>query len=84
MAKKKAQKGIQMNRLRVILAEKNMEHKELAKLVNKTPATITRICNNKTQPSLELIYKIAIALGIEAKELLVPVSETGLHGKLQD
>ncbi|MGQ0829861.1 MAG: helix-turn-helix transcriptional regulator [Bacteroidota bacterium] len=71
MTKKKAKEIEEINRIRVILAEKNIEQKQLAKMVGKTPGTITRICNNKGQPTLKLLKKIAIALDVDITELLV-------------
>ncbi len=72
MAKKKAPEKIKINRLKVILAEKEMTHKQLAEKVKKTPNTITRICNNESQPTLKLLREIAIALNVDIRELLVP------------
>jgi putative transcriptional regulator len=71
MAKKKRQEVIEINRIRVILAEKNMAHKELAGKVGLAPQSITRICNNRTQPSLKLLREIALTLDVDITELLV-------------
>lgn len=70
MAKKKQEKDIEINRIRVVLAELNMSHKELAEKINLVPASISRICNNRTQPSLKLLYKIAMVLDVDIKDLL--------------
>ena len=43
---------IKINRLKVVLAEKDISHKDFANMVSKTPNTISRIFNNDTQPSL--------------------------------
>lgn len=72
MAKKKEPEKIKINRIKVVLAEKEMSHKDLAEKVKKTPNTITRICNNESQPTLKLLREIAIALNIDIRELLVP------------
>jgi DNA-binding Xre family transcriptional regulator len=50
MAKKKVKEKVKINRLKVVLAEKEISHKDLAKMVGKTPNTITRICNNEVSP----------------------------------
>lgn len=71
MAKKKQDRTIEINRIRVVLAELNMSHKELAERLNLVPATISRICNNRTQPSLKLLREIAITLDVDISELLV-------------
>lgn len=61
---------IKINRLKVVLAEKEISHKAFAEMVSKTPNTITRICNNETQPSLKFLREIAFALDIDISELL--------------
>ncbi len=61
---------IKINRLKVVLAEKDISHKDFAKMVSKTPNTITRICNNETQPSLKFLREMAIVLDVDISELL--------------
>lgn len=75
MAKKKSEEPLRYNRLKIILAEKNISQKEVAEMVNVERNTISRICNNKNQPSIQLIYTIAIALDLEITDLLSPVSD---------
>jgi transcriptional regulator with XRE-family HTH domain len=55
-----------------VLAEKDMSHKDFAKMMKKTPNTITRICNNEQQPSLKMLRAMAITLDVDISELLVP------------
>jgi transcriptional regulator with XRE-family HTH domain len=69
MPKKKLE-IIEINRIRVVLAEKNMSQKELAGLVGNTPQSITRICSNKSQPTLRMLWKMAIALDVDVRDLL--------------
>lgn len=71
MTKDKDEK-IRMNRIKVVLAELNISQKALAEMVSKTPNTITRICNNESQPTVKLLREIAIALEVNVQELLVP------------
>jgi len=71
MAKKKTPEKLRINRIKVVLAEKETSHKELAEKVKKTPNTITRICNNESQPTLKLLREIALALNIDIRELLL-------------
>lgn len=63
---------LKINRIKAVLAEKNIQQKDLAQMVGKAPNTITRICNNESQPTLGLLYEIAKALDIDIRELLVP------------
>ena len=59
-----------INRLKVVLAEKKRTNKWLAKQLGKDPATVSKWCTNTTQPSLETLVLIAKALCIEPQELL--------------
>lgn len=67
---------IKINRLKVVLAEKEVSQKQLAEMVGKAPNTITRICNNDSQPTLKLLREIALALDIDIRELLVPTKDS--------
>lgn len=60
-----------INRLKVVLAEKKRTNKWLAEQLGKDPATVSKWCTNTTQPSLETLFKIAKALEVTADELLV-------------
>lgn len=63
---------IKINRLKVILAEKDMTHRAFAEMVGMVPNSITRICNNESQPTLKLLRKFALVLDVDIRELLVP------------
>ena len=60
-----------INRLKVVLAEKKRTNKWLAEQLGKDPATISKWCTNTTQPSLETLFKIAKALEVPVDKLLV-------------
>ena len=60
----------EINRLRVVLAEKGLTNKWLAAKMQKNPTTISRWCNNDMQPSLETLLDIANVLGVDIKDLL--------------
>ena len=59
-----------INRLKVVLAEKQKTGKWLAEALGKNEATVSRWCTNESQPSLETLVAIAGALDIDIKELL--------------
>ena len=59
-----------INRIKVILAEKEKTNKWLAEQVGKDPATISKWCTNTAQPSLEMLLQIAKVLNGEVKDLL--------------
>ena len=64
-----------MNRLKVVLAEKKRTNRWLAEQLGKDQATISKWCTNTSQPGLETLYQIAKLLGIEVQELLQPVEK---------
>jgi transcriptional regulator with XRE-family HTH domain len=59
-----------INRIRVVLAEKSISNKWLAEKMTKSPTTVSRWCNNEMQPSLETLVEIASKLDVDVKELL--------------
>jgi ribosome-binding protein aMBF1 (putative translation factor) len=61
-----------INRIKEVLVIKGMQQKELAQKLGKSANTITSICNNKTQPHLKDLKKIAKILDVDIRELLVP------------
>ncbi len=61
----------QINRLKVVLVEQNKTGKWLAETLGKNEATVSRWCTNESQPSLETLVKIANALKVDVKDLLV-------------
>jgi len=63
---------IKINRLKVVLAEKDISHKKLAERIGMVPNSITRICNNESQPSLMVLRQIALELDVDIRELLIP------------
>lgn len=60
----------QINRLKVILAERQRTGKWLAESLEKNEATVSRWCTNESQPSLETLVTIAKTLDVDVKELL--------------
>jgi putative transcriptional regulator len=61
-----------INRVKEVLVIKGMSQKELADQMGKNPNTITSICNNKSQPHLKDLKRIAEILDVDIRELLVP------------
>lgn len=59
-----------INRLKAVLAEQNRTGKWLAGQLGKNEATISRWCSNTSQPSLEMLIKIANILNVDAKNLI--------------
>ncbi len=71
MAKKTLKEKDKINRIKVVLAEKDLTYKALAEMVDKTPSSVSRICNNDFQPTLKLLREIARALDVDIKDLLI-------------
>ena len=64
-----------INRLKVVLAEKKRTNKWLSEQVGKDPATVSKWCTNTMQPNLETLVAIAKALDVDVKDLLWSIKE---------
>ena len=61
-----------INRIKVVLAEKNRTNKFLAESLSVDPSQVSRWVTNLQQPNLETLLKIANALEVDTRELLQP------------
>ena len=59
-----------INRLKVVLVEQNRTGKWLAEQLGKNEATVSRWCSNASQPSLEMLVKIASILKVSPRSLI--------------
>ena len=59
-----------INRLKIVLVEKKRTGKWLAEQLGKDPATVSKWCTNKSQPSIEILMRIAELLNVELIELI--------------
>ncbi|UOB17490.1 helix-turn-helix transcriptional regulator [Abyssalbus ytuae] len=64
-----------INRIKEVLVIKGISQKELAAQLGKNPNTVTAICNNKSQPHLKDLKRIAKILDVDIRELLVPTKK---------
>lgn len=62
-----------INRLKVVLAEKKRTNKWLAEQLGKDPATISKWCTNTLQPNVETLVEIAKHLNVDIQELFWPI-----------
>ncbi len=60
-----------MNRIKEVLEEKGIKQKWLAEKLGKSYNMVNSYAQNRRQPSLEDLYKIAEILNVEAQELLI-------------
>lgn len=69
------------NRLRVVLAEKNITNRWLASRLGVAEMTISRWSTNKVQPSLAQLINIAKVLDVTLDELVEPYKEQDGNSK---
>ncbi|MBQ8115999.1 MAG: helix-turn-helix transcriptional regulator [Prevotella sp.] len=61
-----------INRLKVVLVEKEKSGKWLADQLGKSTCTVSKWCSNTTQPDLQTLTKIAQLLNVDTRDLLTP------------
>lgn len=59
-----------INRIKIVLVEQGKTGKWLAEQLGRNEATVSRWCSNTSQPSLEILMKVAAILGVSAKDLI--------------
>ena len=64
---------VKINRLKVVLVEKEKSGKWLADQLGKSTCTISKWCSNTTQPDLQTLTKIAQLLKVDTRDLLTPL-----------
>ena len=65
-----------INRIKEVLVIKGMNQKELATKLGRNPNTVTSMCNNKSQPHLKDLKRIAEILDVDIRELLIPTKDS--------
>lgn len=59
-----------INRLKVVLAEKKRTNKWLCEQLNVNPSTVSKWCTNSSQPDLETLVKISHLSDVELDDLV--------------
>lgn len=59
-----------INRIKVVLVEKNLSSRWLAEQLGKNEATISRWCTNDVQPTLNTLASIAELLNVQIADLI--------------
>lgn len=59
-----------INRLKVVLAEKKRTNKWLCGQLNVNPSTVSKWCTNSSQPDIETLIKISHLLDVELNDLV--------------
>lgn len=66
---------MRLNRIKLVLVEKEKSGKDLAKHLGKTETTVSRWARNEIQPTLQMLYKISVFLKVDIRELLVSTAD---------
>lgn len=59
-----------INRIKVVLAEKKKTNRWLATQIGKDEGTVSKWCTNTMQPNLETLREVAKALDVDVADLL--------------
>ncbi len=59
-----------INRLKVVLAEKKKTNRWLATQIGKDEGTVSKWCTNTMQPNLETLREVAKVLDVDVADLL--------------
>ena len=59
-----------LNRIKVVLVEKNFSQKELAAKIGKSFSTINAYCANRQHPTHETLNQIAQVLNVSMRTLI--------------
>lgn len=68
--KEKRQTMKDINRIKVVLAEKKRTSKWLSEQLGKDPTTISKWCTNTSQPDLVTLTKVAELLDVDVRQLI--------------
>ena len=58
------------NRLKIVLVEQGRTNRGLAEQLGKTEHTVSRWCQNKTQPTISVLGQIAQILDVDVRLLI--------------
>jgi putative transcriptional regulator len=62
---------IAYNRIKAVLAEKQVLNNELSKKIKVSEQSVSAWCTNSKQPSVKTLYEISKYLKVDVRELLV-------------
>jgi putative transcriptional regulator len=70
-----------MNRMKEILKTQGRSQTWLALQIGKSFVVTTNYCNNKAQPSIPVLQRVAFALSVDIRELLVSTKDSLPHNR---
>lgn len=59
-----------INRLKILLAEKKKTNKWLCEQLGVNPTTVSKWCTNSSQPSLEMVLKLMEVLDADINQII--------------
>lgn len=59
-----------INRLKVLLAEKKKTNKWLCEQLGVNPTTVSKWCTNSSQPSVEMIFRMMEILDVDIEQII--------------
>lgn len=62
---------LKLNRIKVVMAEKDKTGLWLSEQIGKSNTTVSKYLNQRVQPDLKTLNEIADALDVDVKDLLV-------------
>ena len=65
-----ADKMRDINRLKILLAEKKKTNKWLCEQLGVNPTTVSKWCTNSSQPSLEMVLKMMKVLDADINQII--------------
>lgn len=60
----------EINRLKILLAEKKKTNKWLCEQLGVNPTTVSKWCTNSSQPSLEMVLKMMKVLDADINQII--------------
>ena len=70
-----------INRIKLVLAEKQRTNKWLAETLGKDTSTVSKWCTNSSQPDIQTFLRIAEVLDVDIRELLVGTKDMHTFGQ---
>lgn len=61
---------MKLNRIKVVLVQKEISQVKLAEKIGKSFSTVNAYCCNRVQPSLDTLQRISEILGVKMKDLI--------------
>ena len=68
-----------LNRLKVVLVEKNKTGKWLAEQLGKSTCSVSKWCQNTVQPDLQTLQSISKLLDVDIRDLIVSTKSSNNH-----